>query len=237
MPNSFFQFKQFRIDQLESGMKVTTDACLFGAWVAKDISNFSPSSILDIGTGTGLLSLMLAQKNKKSQFTALEINKAAFEQAQENFNNSPWTERFTLLHQSLQEFNSVNTFDVIICNPPFFTNNLKGPSNNKNQALHADTLSIEECVKGIINNLKNAGKVFVLYPEFEMDQFIAEASKVNLFPEEIVLVKNAENKPVFRKMVKFQFGPSESAEKTLFIRGRENLYTRSLEELIEDYYL
>lgn len=237
MPNSFFQFKKFRIDQIDSGMKVTTDGCLFGAWVAHEISSSSPKTILDIGTGTGLLALMLAQKNQQSKITALEINNDAFLQAQKNFNNSPWASNIKLTNKALQDFQSQEKFDVIICNPPFFKDNLKGPSQNKNQALHADTLSLQDCLKGVLDYLETNGSAFILYPEFEMNQFLELAKEKKLFSEKIVTVRNSKDKSVFRKMVKLRFQPCSPSQEDFNIRDENHLYTEEFQSLISDYYL
>src|SRR3954469_11797521 len=125
MANNYFSFKQFIIHQDKCAMKVCTDACLFGAYVADrfQITN-SKFHVLDIGAGTGLLSLMLAQKNSTVQIDAVEIDKAASEQAKENFKHSLWRDRLHIHHQPIQEF-GMNTYNLIISNPPFYENDLK----------------------------------------------------------------------------------------------------------------
>ena len=180
MPNAYFQFQQFKIDQAKSGMKVTTDACLFGAWVASEISRQDdPNRILDIGTGTGLLSLMLAQRTKHSIIDAVEINELAFEEAQSNFKQSDWKERLNVYQSAIQNFVSDHKYDIIISNPPFFAQSQKGLSESKNQALHASDLLAEELLISIGKFLTENGSFYLLFPEREMDQFIelAETGK------------------------------------------------------------
>src|SRR5688572_1924557 len=119
MKNSFFRFKQFKVNQEQSAMKVTTDACVFGAWIASEIQDIPYKNILDIGTGTGLLALMIAQKNEAA-IEAVEMEKDAAMEAQQNFLNSPWQERITLVNASIHEIQLSKKFDVVVCNPPFY---------------------------------------------------------------------------------------------------------------------
>src|SRR5690349_10557815 len=123
MPNPYFRFKQFTVYHQHNAMKVTTDACLFGAWVAEQMHNEKDKvqSLLDIGTGTGLLSLMIAQKNEVN-IDAIEIDKASAEEANENIQNAPWKEHITIQHQDILEYHPGRLYDAIICNPPFYEN-------------------------------------------------------------------------------------------------------------------
>src|SRR5688572_25058776 len=134
MPNTYFQFKQFTIHQDRSAMKVTTDACLFGAWCATEI-NQDNKRLLDIGTGTGLLSLMIAQKNKLL-IDAVEIEEQAAVQAVENVKASPWKESVHVIHKNIRDFNSEKKYNYIISNPPFYENELSGERMEKNIAHH-----------------------------------------------------------------------------------------------------
>ena len=124
MSNTYFQFKQFTIHQDKSAMKVTTDGCLFGAWVADRMTNevFKKNNCLDIGSGTGILALMLAQKNPNLSISAIEIDKDSFEQASKNIANSPWSPGIKIVHGDIKKFQSPEKFAFIISNPPFYKN-------------------------------------------------------------------------------------------------------------------
>ncbi|MEM8894752.1 MAG: methyltransferase [Bacteroidota bacterium] len=139
MPNTYFDFKQFRVDQGQSGMKVTTEGCILGAWARFN----QPKRILDIGTGTGLLSLMLAQRYPTGIIDAVELDEKAAQQAKQNFRKSPWSSKLTAHHCCIKDFEAVNgrCYDLIICNPPFFKNDLKSTNSQKAKAIHNDNLS------------------------------------------------------------------------------------------------
>lgn len=237
MPNSYFQFKQFRIEQAQAGMKVTTDGCLFGGWVANEIRNTGePKRILDIGAGTGLLSLMLAQVTHESKITAVEINEAAFMEAKHNFERSLWSDRLRCFHAPIQELTD-ETYDLIICNPPFFKDSQQGTNENKNQAVHSGTLDANDLLEQTLRLLDPDGSCCILYPEREMDVFIRLASKKRLFPDHRIIVKNQKNQPVFREMTRFNLNHTEVKTDELIIRNADRKYTPESWELLKGYYL
>ncbi len=238
MPNTYFQFQQFRIDQEKSGMKVTTDACLFGAWVADQIKRASePGKVLDIGTGTGLLALMLAQVTKESQIDVVEINDQAFKEANSNFKHTNWRGRLNIFHQPIQDFFTTTKYDLIICNPPFFQNSMEGQVQHKNQALHSTSLSMKELVQRVTKLLSSKGRFYVLYPEKEMVDFIALLKKSGLHLLHSVKVRNEARKPIFRRMCAFSFDSSSALTHELIIRRDDGKYTEDFWELLKDYYL
>ncbi|MEQ6165737.1 methyltransferase [Ekhidna sp. MALMAid0563] len=237
MPNTYFQFKQFRIEQVQSGMKVTTDGCLFGGWVAAEIQKtIEPGRILDIGAGTGLLSLMLAQVTEKTKITALEINEAACKEAKHNFQHSPWKERLQCKHTSLQNFDT-GKYDLIICNPPFFKGSQEGANTNKNQAVHSSSLDAEELLDHVIRLLDPNGSLYLLYPEREMETFKQMALTKGLYPIHQVIVRNQKDCSVFRLMNHFQLKEARESISELIIRSSNRKYTKKSWNLLKDYYL
>ncbi len=234
MSNSYFQFKQFRIEQGKSGMKVTTDGCLFGAM----IDCKGAKRILDIGAGTGLLSLMLAQREAHAEITAIEIDQNAYEEASENFENAPWSNHLHIEHTSLQSFDSESQFDLIVSNPPFFKNNYKGNSSHKNKAIHNDTLPFSELAENAASLLTESGKLWVMYPEYEMSLFSKEAKNYGLHSELEIQVFNQQGKAIFRSIKQF----SKSVQKELnmekvIIKNQDGSYTDQFTSLLRDYYL
>jgi tRNA1Val (adenine37-N6)-methyltransferase len=202
MATSYFQFKQFFIQQENCAMKVTTDACLFGAYCAERLKQ-NAKNILDIGTGTGLLSLMLAQKNSTSLIDAVEIEEQAALQAKQNFQQSPWIERLKIHNTSIQQFSHTtkNQFDFIITNPPFFNNDLKSDQQNRNLALHSTALNFEELIHCIKKLLSPTGKFAVLLPYHRTAAFILLANDFCI--EEKVLVKQTLSHNYFRSILIF----------------------------------
>jgi tRNA1Val (adenine37-N6)-methyltransferase len=238
MANNYFQFKEFIVKQDKAAMKVCTDACLFGAWAASKIESekCKVENILDIGTGTGLLSLMLAQKTN-AQIDAVEIDEDAALQAQENFTNSPWEERITLHKNSVQSFNPTNAYDVIISNPPFFIDSLKSALHQKNLAKHAETLSYNDLLKNVVKLLKPQGKFFLLLPFEEFKRFETTATH-QLHLVEKVDVKQTTKHNFFRTMGAFARQESkEFAHEIISIKDEHNHYSSRFIELLKPYYL
>lgn len=238
MANSFFQFKQFRIEQGSCGMKVTTDACLFGAIVSDSISkNKLPNNILDIGAGTGLLSLMLAQVSATAKIKAVEIDEDTYRQAGLNFKSSPWSDNLSIEHTSFQDLISESKFDVIISNPPFFWKNQRGNSSQKNLAVHNESLSIDQLAQGISQKLQDDGLLFLLYPPHEMGLFIEKAKELGLFAHKTILIKDMPNKPVIRKAVTFSRVEMDTQTSELVIKQENGKYTKAFIDLLKTYYL
>ncbi|MGN6568280.1 MAG: tRNA1(Val) (adenine(37)-N6)-methyltransferase, partial [Flavipsychrobacter sp.] len=141
MSNQYFQFKQFRIEQDKCAMKVSTDACIQGAWTP---IHDHVRHVLDIGTGTGLLSLMLAQRDPRMHIDAVELDEQAATQAKENIVSSPFSERIDIIHGDAKEYQANQQYDLIICNPPFFQNSLLGDNSKRNTARHTLSFSYED---------------------------------------------------------------------------------------------
>ncbi len=172
-------------------MKVCTDACLFGALVADQVKTKASTNILDIGTGTGLLSLMLAQR-VPALIDAVEIDEAAYQQAKENFEQSPWKERLSIFNTDILKFDAGKKYDCIISNPPFFENDLKSSDKNKNAAKHDTTLTLEQLLQTVQKLLNEDGSFAVLLPYHRIEECILLAEKIGLYLNKKVLVKQTD---------------------------------------------
>ena len=238
MANSYFKFKQFTVNQQNCAMKVCTDACLFGAWVAQN-KQLKVDKILDIGTGTGLLSLMLVQKNPATVIDAIEIDEAAAMQAAANFQASPWNERLHIFNTSIQLFNQSpnQLYNFIICNPPFFENDLKSENVKRNFALHSTTLSLEGLLTAIDLHLKADGGFAVLLPFHRTKYFETLAASKGFYCAEKVLVKQTPEHNYFRGMLHFVRTKILTVEKEIIIKDRGNEYTPEFVKMLKEYYL
>lgn len=235
--NAFFQFKKFTVYQEKTAMKVCTDACIFGA-----MSTFpNTASILDIGTGTGLLSLMLAQRYPTSQITALEIDEAAAQQAKENSERSPFGEQITIFNTALQAFspNEIPSFSGIICNPPFYENALKSPNNQKNTAHHHTMLSFDELVHAIQRLLLPNGVCWILLPPTEMEKLSCIFAKKSFFKTKSISISHQSSKPIIREICCFERNHREVPIETeqLCIFDTDGAYTARIKDVLKEFYL
>ncbi len=238
MPNNYFQFKQFKIQQEKSGMKVCTDSCLFGAWIANKLEAkiIHPKTILDIGSGTGLLSLMTAQKSN-GMIDAIEIDENSFLQTKENFSECRWSERLQPFHTDIKNWNSNLKYDLIISNPPFFENDLKATQQNKNVAKHNDVLTFSELLQSIKNNLANEGAFAVLLPYYRIEYFKNLAAENDFYLQDELLVKQTPKHFYFRGILFFGTKPVSLVSNELIIKNKEGNYTEEFNFLLKDYYL
>ncbi|MGC4104623.1 tRNA1(Val) (adenine(37)-N6)-methyltransferase [Ferruginibacter sp.] len=236
MPNHFFRFKQFTIQQDKTAMKVCTDACLFGAFVANEIKDKQLNSILDIGAGTGLLSLMLAQKNNTS-IEAVEIDNNAYQQAKENIQQSPWKERVSIVNTAIQDYKPGKKFDYIISNPPFFENDLIAADEQKNAAKHDSTLTLQELLHNIERTLTTEGSFAVLLPHHRTNYFITAAHTLNFYPSKLLLVKQTPRHDYFRSITIFNRQQTVLETKEMIIKNEGANYSEEFITLLKDYYL
>ena len=226
--------------QEHTAMKVCTDACLFGAWAAADAQMQSAKKILDIGSGTGLLSLMLAQQSA-AHITAIEIEAGAFQQTKANFESSPWKERLNAIHSSIQAYASNNKqplFDCIITNPPFYEGDLTSPDSTKNLAAHSTALPWDELVKSVANLLQENGAWYVLVPTLRAYTMQKLASTYGLqLSEECLMYNDAKHLPI-RAMLKFVKQKDVAIQRNkIVIKNTDQSYTAEFSNYLKDYYL
>lgn len=245
MSNTYFQFKQFIVHQEHTAMKVCTDACLFGAWVANDKNIQTANTLLDIGTGTGLLSLMVAQaianKDTHATITALEIEPSAAEEATNNIHKSPWNKHIQVIQGALQDFNSAaESMDCIFTNPPFFEGDLQSNNENKNLAAHSTALPWTTLIQNVSSLLKTGGNYYVLIPALRAYTMQKLATQAGLQLVEEVVVFNAEKQKPFRALQKFTksvVSNTEIKRSNFIIKDADNNYTKDFIQLLAPYYL
>ncbi len=236
-----FQFKQFEVEQSKSAMKIGTDSVLLGAWTP--IIN-NPYSILDIGAGTGILSLMLAQRTIANQIDAIEIDADAFEECTANFENSPWNDRIYCFHCSLDEFtnelieeNETHQYDLIISNPPFFSEDYKSPNEKREIARFEEALPFEELIKSIDILLTEEGVFSLIIPYKEETKIKNLAEKFNLFPFEIMRIKGKPDSSIKRSMIAFSRKNTICKIEELVIEYSRHIFSEKYIELTKDFYL
>ena len=239
MPNDYFQFQQFRIEQSQCAMKVSTDACLLGA--AADLTG--ATRLLDIGTGTGLLALMAAQRHPTVSIEAVEIDEAAAAQAAANAANSPWAKRIQVQAMSLADFAATQpaAFSHIICNPPFFQQSLRSPNAARTTARHtaSDTLSFEALAKFAGQLLHPDGLLTVLLPPLEMQTFEEAAAVAGLRPVTRLVVQHRPGSRTLRHITGFRRAATAPHEAQLTIRaaGNDEDYSVAFQTLLAGFYL
>ncbi|MHB1922859.1 MAG: tRNA1(Val) (adenine(37)-N6)-methyltransferase [Chitinophagaceae bacterium] len=238
MANSYFQFKKFRVDQQDATMKVCTDSCLFGAFTAKFIqgSSIQPNRILDIGTGSGLLTLMVAQKFA-GPIDAIEVDEGSFNQATFNFQQSPWKDQIRIFREDIRFWGSETYYDFILCNPPFFENDLPSTSLRKNTARHSAILSHEKLLVAIQSHLNPSGNFGVLLPHDQFDFFQSLAFGFDFHALQILEVRPTQNHPFTRTMAIFKLGKSIGEKEQMTILELDGNYSKTFRELLADYYL
>ena len=235
MSNNYFRFRQFTINQEKSVFKVGTDGVLLGA--CADLTD--AERILDIGTGTGLLAIMAAQKTE-AEIVAIEPDENSFLEARENISNCKWNNRIKVENTTFQKFNSEQTkmFDIILANPPYFRDSLKNPDSDKSAARHADSLTSSDILKGTSRLLNYSGSLQLILPYVEGTLFIAEASRYTLFCSRIIKVKPVPTGEIKRLILKFERVRKPLSEKFLTIEtGIRHSYTEEYKEITRDFYL
>lgn len=226
--------------QEHTAMKVCTDACLFGAWSAADPQIQNAKKILDIGSGTGLLSLMLAQQSN-AHITAIEIEAGAFKQTKDNFELSVWKDRLDVIHSSIQDYASTNKqtlFDCIITNPPFYESDLNSPDNAKNLAAHSTALPWDVLAEAASSLLQDNGAWYVLVPTLRAYTMQKLALNYGLqLSEECLMYNDAKHLPI-RAMLKFVKQKAATIQRNkIVIKNTDQSYTTEFINYLKDYYL
>ncbi len=230
--NTHFSFKKFTIHQDQTAMKVTTDACILGAYTSVKATK----TILDIGTGTGLLSLMLSQRGI-AKIDAIEIDESAYNQAVVNINNSIYKDKVTIHNTSIQDFITFNLYDLIISNPPFFQNHLKSETFSRNNSLHTDTLSFENLLSSVLRLLSFNGTFVVLLPMYESSIFEQLAIPQGLYPQKKLMIRHRKGSKILRIITTFGRLKKEIINEELIIKNPDESYTPDFQKLLKDYYL
>jgi len=233
MSGHSFQFKQFKVNQQGAAMKVGTDGVLLGAWF--DGSNCN--SILDVGTGTGLLALMAAQRFENATIHAIDIDENAENQAKENFEASPWRNRLSSEYVDFKQYTN-QLFDLIICNPPYFVQSLKAPDKARTQARHDDELPLSDLANGIAKALNSNGKASIILPPKEMAALTQLMAERSLYVSRQLLIYPTPDKPIKRIITEFSRLQVQIQTDELIIEtnGRHG-YSPEYKQLTQDFYL
>ncbi len=234
--NNYFKFKQFTITQEKSAMKVGIDGVLLGAWALAE----SPSAILDVGAGTGLIALMMAQRFPAASVDAVEIDTAACEDARFNFGQSLWNERLRLFQTSFQQFAEewVTKYDLIVSNPPFFENSVNVKTASRELARNSENMNPDELFAGVGKILSKNGIFAVVFPFQRFDELVQVASKNGLFLKRFVKIKPNPEKPFHRILAEFSKNEGIVSEEELIIESmKHDDYTDDYRALTRNFYL
>lgn len=235
MSNNYFCFKQFAVVQDNTAMKVGTDGVLLGAWC----SCANARRVLDVGTGTGLIAIMAAQRSE-AQVAAVEIDSSACIDAVGNFGNSPWSDRIELFNLPIQEFSAdcLDRFDLIVSNPPFFSNSLKAPSAGRALARHDDNLPVTDLFGCAARLLTDNGRLSVIIPADRLADYDAEAAHHRLSVVRRAMVRPNPNSPFHRAMVEYGYGDVLVTDEIINIEtGEHGIYSPEYIALTRDFYL
>lgn len=234
--NNYFEFKQFRVVQQHSAMKVGVDGVMIGAWA--DVAE--AHRILDIGSGTGLIALMMAQRCPQALIDAIDIDPEACRESLFNAKQSPWAPRIKVTCSSLKEYATTSTqkYDLIVSNPPYFANGLKAPHLSRSTARHADSLPLDELMAALTHLLAKGAKSALILPAESLLEVKRLTTQNHLFLSRLCLVKPNPSKPVFRIMVEIVNEPCPLKEEELMIEYDEHFdYTPEYRQLTREFYL
>lgn len=234
MSNPYFQFKQFTVWHDKCAMKVGTDGVLLGAWTSVQNAH----KILDVGTGTGLVALMLAQRSlPDADIVALEIDETAAGQARENVTRSPWKERVEVVQADFRDYQSLDKFDVIVSNPPYFVDSLECPDQQRNAARHNDSLAYEELLEGVAGLLAEDGAFTIVIPVDVADRVKMIAAVKNLYAVRQLNVITKPGGVPKRTLITFTFSNQECVVEELLTELARHQYSEEYIALTREYYL
>ena len=230
-----FTFKQFVVRQDKCAMKVGTDGTLLGAWAEMDKAD---GRVLDIGTGTGLMALMMAQRYPEARLTAIDIDEMAVSQAAENVQSSPFADRIEVLQADVNAFEPTEMFDSIVCNPPFFNNALICPDNQRTQARHTTSLSYGQLMAAAYRLLRDEGLFSLIIPNDFFQQLESEAHLAGFFLTRVYGVRTVEGKLIKRYLIELRKRPcNELIKKDVLIEETPQVRSEWYRELTKDFYI
>ena len=235
MSNNFFRFKQFTVFQDCCAMKVGTDGVLLGAWAEA----YKRNNVLDVGTGTGLIALMIAQRNTNATIDAIDIDEGCVMQAKRNVFESPFSNRVDVQKSSFQDFaaRNDNKYDLIVSNPPYFHNSLKSPNLHRNYARHTDSLSFYEIISDGVSLLTESGSISLILPYEFKTSVLMHANAVGLFANRVTTVFPLPHKPAKRFLIEFGMSDTECVEDNLIVELSRHKYTDEYNALTNEFYL
>jgi len=230
---SVFKFKQFEVDQTGCAMKINTDGVLIGAIANQQ----DPKKILDIGTGTGVIALMLAQRYPEAYVHAVEIDKQAAETAGRNFSASIFNERLSISHVAIEQYHATEQFDLIVSNPPFFVNDLKNEEARKGIARHADVGFFSLLVEKISKLLAVEGRAWLILPVKQADEVIMHAGYSGMELMERINIHSDRSKAAFRQMICLGKNKIALQESDFYLYEDLKVYTAAYKMLLKDFFL
>ncbi len=234
--SSTFKFKEFTVNQDKCAMKIGTDGVLLGAWASLEAE---PNTILDIGAGTGVIALMLAQRCHAESIEAIEIDDAAYEQCVENFEGSPWGDRLYCFHAGLDELvdETDDPYDLIVSNPPFYSEEVSSGDTARDLARQNSSLPFEDLLQGVSRLLAPKGSFAVIIPHKEEPKFLEQAAALGLYPNRITHIKGNTLAPIKRSLLQLSFQKENTYLDELTIETERHKYTTAYQNLVKAFYL
>lgn len=233
MPNPYFAFKKFTVYHDRCAMKVGTDGVLLGAWA--DLSE--SRRILDVGTGTGLIALMMAQRCPEASITAIDVDEEAVEQAKDNINASPWSDRIQAEKQDVCCYHPDVCFDTIVSNPPYFVNSLRCPDSQRNTARHTDTLDMNRLLRKVAELLSAEGRFSLVIPAEQVDELVVVANRERLFLSRHTSVVTRPGLAPKRALLEFRKEQTACRKDELVVELERHVYSKDYIALTKDFYL